>query len=391
MELNATADDILLCDLDAFFASVEQRDHPEYRGKPVIVGGSPEARGVVSACSYEARKFGVRSAMPMVRAVRLCPSAVLLPVDASRYRTVSERVMSIYRRFTPIIEQVSIDEAYLAVSCGTGVGVATELRRAVRREVDLPVSVGISSNKLLAKIACKLAKPDGQRELWPKDVPSVLWTLDVDVLPGVGPKTRTRLEALGIRKVKDLVDRGEGFLDQMLGTFGRELYRYALGQDDRGLTTWEEIKSISEETTFPRDIYDGDEALAVIMLLSEEVGFRLRRKGLKARTVTVKIRYADYATITRSLTLPESTHTDSAIYRAARDLFCRHGGAGPWRLLGVQVSGLVEEEYRQPSLLEDTGREQREERITAAIDGLKSKYGKDVIHRARALLRQRRR
>ncbi|HHY37506.1 MAG TPA: DNA polymerase IV [Clostridia bacterium] len=383
--------DILLCDLDAFFASVEQRDHPEYRGKPVIVGGKPEARGVVSACSYEARRFGIRSAMPMVRAVRLCPNGIFLPVNIPHYRAVSEQVVSIYRRFTPAIEQVSIDEAYLGVPQGTGVRVGEELRRAVRREVDLPVSVGVSSNKLLAKIACKLAKPDGLKELWPNDVPSILWPLDADVLPGVGPKTQARLEALGIHKVKDLVERGEGFLDRTLGTIGRELYRYALGQDDRGLTTQEETKSISEETTFPRDIHDGDEALAVIMLLSEEVGFRLRRKGLRARTVTLKIRYADYTTITRSITLSRSTCTDFAIYRAARDLFCRHAGAGPWRLLGVQVSGLVEEEYHQLSLLEDAGKERREERITEVIDGLRNKYGKDIVHRARVLLRQRRR
>jgi DNA polymerase-4 len=381
--------DILLCDLDAFFASVEQRDRPELAGLPVIVGGRPEARGVVASCSYEARRLGVRSAMPVRRALRLCPEAVLLPVDLPRYRRASEEVFAVFRECAEAVEEVSIDEAYLAVPPGNGAAIARELRRRVREELGLPLSVGVSANKLLAKIACGLAKPDGLRELWPEDVPLVLWPLDVSVLPGVGPKTRKRLEEMGIRSVGDLAARREDILVSALGSLGATLWRYACGLDDRELETAREEKSLGAETTFPHDVRDREEALAALASLCEDVGFRLRQKGLLAKTVTVKIRYADYSTVTRSATLPRPTCTDGAVWRAARDLFLRHSGHGPWRLVGVQLSNLTDTDWRQLSLLEDPRREMREEKLAATLDALKARYGKDAV-RARALACQNR-
>ncbi|MBC7341596.1 MAG: DNA polymerase IV [Clostridia bacterium] len=407
-----SAVDILLCDLDAFFASVEQRDHPEYRGKPVIVGGDPDGRGVVSTCSYEARTFGVRSAMPMKTAVRLCPQAVLLPPDLRRYREVSQQAISIYERFTPDIEQVSIDEAYLAVPAGDGVEVGEAIRRSVRQELQLPLSIGVSENKLLAKIGCSLAKPDGLRELRRSEVRAVLWPLPVEVLPGAGPKTVKKLSRLGIHTVGDLAAYPEEVLERALGSWGKELRLYALGIDQRTLERERPVKSIGEETTFAQDIADPEAALAQLMLLAEEVGFRLRRKGLRARTITLKYRRPDFSTFTRSRTLPASVNTDMAIYKVAEELFWTHAYPPPWRLLGIQASNLVEQEWKQETLFPEDGfgtgtgnrlveqpasltgpvaqggrsARSREETLAAISDSLRVRYGKGVLHRARVLM-----
>lgn len=373
--------EILLCDLDAFFASVERRDRPELAGKPVIVGGKVEARGVVASCSYETRRFGVRSAMPVRRALMLCPRAVLLPVDIPRYRRASEEVFAVFQEYAEAIEEVSVDEAYLAVPPGKGMNIARQVRQMVKEKLRLPLSAGVSTNKLLAKIACELAKPDGLRELWPEDAPTVLWPLDVSVLPGVGPKTKKRLEELGIRNIGELATRREETLVAALGSLGSALHRYAHGLDDRKLETARERKSIGEETTFPQDVTDTKEALAALADLCEDVGWRLRQKRLLAKTVTVKIRYPDYTTVTRSATLPHPVRTDAAIWQTAKDLFLRHAGHGPWRLVGVQVANLTSTGLRQLSLMEDLQREEQEERLTAVLDDLKERYGKDVVRR----------
>ncbi|MBC7336736.1 MAG: hypothetical protein H5U01_10770, partial [Clostridia bacterium] len=223
------------------------------------------------------------------------------------------------------------------------------------------------------------------RELWPEDVPAILWPLDVSVLPGVGPKTRKRLDEMGIRSVGDLAARRENILVAALGSPGRTLWRYAHGLDDRQIETAHEIKSLGEETTFPRDVADREEALAALAALSEDVGWRLRQRGLLARTVTVKIRYADYTTVTRAATLPQAVNTDGAIWQAAKELFLCHAGRGPWRLVGVQVAHLTEVEWRQLSLLEDLRREKREGKLSAVLDVLKVRYGKDAVRRARVL------
>lgn len=415
-----SAVDILLCDLDAFFASVEQRDHPQYRGKPVIVGGDPGGRGVVSTCSYEARAYGVHSAMPMKTAVRLCPQAILLWPNLGRYREVSQQVISVYERFTPDIEQVSIDEAYLAVPAGRGMEVGEGIRRAVRKELELPLSIGVSENKLLAKIGCGLAKPDGVRELRRSDVPAVLWPLPVEVLPGAGPKTVKKLARLGVHTVGELAAYPEAVLGRMLGIWGKELRLYALGIDQRTLERERPAKSIGEETTFVRDIADPEQALAQLMLLAEEVGFRLRKRGLRARTVTLKYRRPDFSTFTRSRTLSASINTDMAIYKVAAELFQAHAFPPPWRLLGIQASNLVEHEWQQENLFGlgaispgsgvngigpqslaggeipsskskglGSKDKQREEALAAVTDALRVRYGKGVLHRARVLMGKR--
>jgi len=376
------ASDILLCDLDAFFAAVEQRDNPAYRGRPVIVGGDPRARGVVSTCSYEAREYGVRSAMPMRRAIELCPHAIVLPGDIRRYRAVSEQVLAIYYRFTPDIEVLSIDEAYLAVKAGRGLETAARIRAAVREELSLPLSVGVSENKLLAKIACEMAKPDGLKALWPDEVPGVLWPLPVKVLPGVGPRTEERLAGAGLRTVGDLAAAPPELLKALVGVFGTTLADYAQGKDERRLVPEHEVKSVSEETTFPRDVTEREHVWSVLMELAEDVGYRLRKKGMTARTVTLKLRYGDFRTITRARTLDAPTNRDTVIYQAARELFDRHAGAPPWRLVGVRASRLMPGE--QLSITSLTGAE-KEGRVNRVLDGLRSRYGRGVVWRARRL------
>jgi len=375
--------DILLCDLDAFFASVEQRDKPELRDKPVIVGGSPESRGVVSTCSYEARAYGVRSAMPMKKALSLCPEAVVLRGNMARYLEVSRQVRQIFGQFTPDIELVSIDEAYLAVPAGSGCAVGEAIHLAVKKELGLPISVGVSANKLLAKIACELAKPDKVGTLWPAEVPEKLWPLSIRVLPGIGPVTEKKLQQRGIKLVRDLAAYPASSLGLILGKHAETVHGYAHGIDNRELELEHEVKSISEETTFPSDLYDREAILAVLLELSAGVGYRLRRAGFLSRTITLKLRYRDFRTITRSHTLPKPVDGDGEIYRAVKELFRGHGGKPPWRLVGVRASGF--EEGCQLSLLAPTEAEEKEKKLMQTRDRLRNKYGSEVIFQGKRL------
>jgi DNA polymerase IV len=375
--------DILLCDLDAFYASVEQRDKPELRGKPVIIGGSPESRGVVSTCSYEARAYGVRSAMPMKKALALCPRAEVLRGNMARYLEVSRQVRQIFGQFTPQIELVSIDEAYLAVPAGSGCAVGETIHLAVRKELGLPISVGVSVNKLLAKIACELAKPDKVDTLWPEEVAERLWPLPIRVLPGIGPVTEKNLQLLGIKTVKELAACPVSSLERILGKNTGTVLDFARGIDHRELEIEHEVKSISEETTFPEDLADREAILAVLLELSAGVGYRLRRAGFLSRTITLKLRYGDFRTITRSRTLPETVDGDSEIYRTVRELFREHSGKPPWRLVGVQASGF--ELGRQLSLLTPSEAEEKEKKLIQTRDRLRNKYGSEVIFQGKRL------
>ncbi len=379
--------DILLCDLDAFFASVEQLDNPELRNRPVLVGGSPEGRGVVSTCSYEARKYGVRSAMPMKKALALCPEAVVVRGRMSRYKEVSLEVRKIFERFTPDIEFVTIDEAYLAVNKGFGCDIGNAIHTAVREELDLPISVGISVNKLLAKIACEQAKPNNTGTLWPEEIEGLLWPLSVRALPGIGPVAENNLKIIGIKTVKDLTLYSAESLSRVLGNNAVTICNYAHGIDDRELELEHEAKSISEETTFPEDIYDREAILAILMELSAGVGYRLRSSGITAKTVTLKLRFKNFKTITRSKTMPDTVCSDSEIYRSVKDLFIVHCGKPPWRLAGVQVSGL--EQGSQVSFLQAAHENNRENQLTAARDKLRKKYGSEVIIQGKRLTRRR--
>ncbi len=378
--------DILLCDLDAFFASVEQLDHPELQGKPVIVGGSPESRGVVSTCSYEARQYGVHSAMPMKKALILCPQAVVLRGNMSRYKTVSLQVRQIFERFTPAIEFVSIDEAYLVVKRGTGCHTGNAIHIAVKEELRLPISVGVSTNKLLAKIACELAKPNKVGSLWLEEVPKLLWPHPVRVLPGIGPVTEKNLERHGITTVKDLAAYPAASIEQLLGNNAKTLQDYANGIDNRQLEFEHEAKSISEETTFPEDIYDREIIFTVLLELSAGVGYRLRTAGVSCRTITLKLRFSDFRTISRSKTLPDTVSDDMEIYRIVKELFTAHSGKPPWRLLGVQISGF--EQGSQLSLLTTTLAEKKEKHLLQTKDLLRKKYGSEVLFPAKRLSRK---
>ncbi len=375
--------DILLCDLDAFFASVEQLDVPALKGKPVLVGGSPEGRGVVSTCSYEARKFGVRSAMPMKKALSLCPEAVVVRGRMSRYKEVSKQVREIFERFTPDIEVVSIDEAYLAVKKGRGCDTGEAIHATVREELHLPISVGVSVNKLLAKIACEMAKPNNVYALWPDQVRELLWPLPIRALPGIGPVAEKNLHRQGIKTVGDLAAYPKEALARVLGSSADLVHCYAHGIDSRELECEHEAKSISEETTFHEDIYGRDDILSVILEQSSGVGYRLRTSGFTARTVTLKLRFKDFRTITRSKTLPVTICGDMEIYRVAVELFKTHCGKPPWRLIGVQVSGF--EQGSQMSLLQITPGDDKENKLTITRDKMREKYGSEVIFQGKRL------
>ena len=375
--------DVLLCDLDAFFASVEQLDNPELQRKPLLIGGDPEGRGVVSTCSYEARKFGIRSALPMKKAVELCPEAIILPPNMKRYKEISQQVLKVFYNFTPDILPVSIDEAYLGVNSGSGSHIAEQIRGTIRQELGLPISIGISYNMLLAKIACELAKPDNLKAIWPEDVQEMLWPLPVEKLPGVGPVTREKLNNIGIKTIRDLAQFSEKKLIKLLGSNAKTLKNYAQGYDNREIVDTGERKSISKEKTFPQDVIDRNYILTILHELSEEVGYQLRSKNLYTRTVSIKIRYADFTTITRDKTFYESTDLDSDIFNSAQELFLNYGGKPPWRLVGVKLSGL--ESWKQMNLLSPDPVKEREKKVTQVKDDLRNKYGQGVLYSAKRL------
>ncbi len=375
--------DILLCDLDAFFASVELLDNPSLKDKPVLVGGNPDGRGVVSTCSYEARKYGVRSAMPMKKALSLCPEAVVLKGRMWRYKEMSQQVRMIFEKFTPDIEVVSIDEAYLAVKKGLGLETGKAIHHEVRKKLGLPISVGISANKLLAKIACDQAKPNNVGMLWPAEIENKLWPLPARVLPGIGPVTNNKLHNLGINTVRDLAFYSKDSLIRILGSQGEAIYFYAHGIDNRSFETEQEAKSISEETTFPEDIHDHEAIHAVLLEMAAGVGYRLRSAGITARTITLKLRYKDFKTVTRSSTLPDSICNDSDIYHEAKELFEKYCARPPWRLVGIQASGF--EQGTQMSLFSSGPEHEKEDLLTATRDKLRKKYGSEVLFHARRL------
>jgi DNA polymerase-4 len=338
---------ILHCDMDCFYAAVHMRDDPALRGQPVVIGGDPRGRGVVAAASYEVRRFGVRSAMPSAQALRLCPRAVFLPPDFPRYRRESEALFRIFRQFTPLLESVSIDEAYLDVSdhlgpWGSASAVAREIRRRVREERGLTVSVGVGPNKLVAKIASDFEKPDGLTVVPPARVEGFLEPLPVRSLRGVGPRTEAALQALGVATVGDLKARGEEELVARFGIHGHTLYQFARGVDERPVLTHWERKSLGTETTYRRDLTSRAAMEAELDRLAAEVAEGLLRRSLLAATFTIKVRYADFTTVTRSRTLPFPIAAGGEIARAARELLRRtEAGARSVRLLGVVASGLA--------------------------------------------------
>jgi DNA polymerase-4 len=385
---------ILHIDLDAFYCAVEETRRPELRGKPFAVGGKPEERGVVASCSYAARRMGVRSAMPMGKAVRLCPGLIIIPSRHSLYSEVAEQVMERLHALTPLVEQISIDEAFLDISDvrEPPENVAKKLQSRIRDELQLPCSIGIASNKMVAKIATEVGKSLALQEIKAKGeakppnavtvVPfgeeaTFLAPLPADMLWGVGPKTSARLTELGIYTIGDLAKWPENELVRMFGENGRDLATHSKGIDDRPVITQHETKSISQEITYSRDVRDDAVLHKTLHEMSVEVGKQLRRHNLAGKTIKLKLRWPDFTTLTRQTTLTNPTDQDDEIEQAALELL--KSVRKPFqavRLIGVGVTGLGQP-IRQLGLW-DTNSE-KERNLQSAVNELREKYGKNII------------
>jgi DNA polymerase-4 len=339
--------------MDCFYAAVHMRDDPSLRGKPVVIGGRPESRGVVAAASYEVRKFGVHSAMPSSRAVRLCPDAIFIPPDFRRYSKESEKIFAIYREITPLVQAVSIDEAYLDVTdylgeWGTATAVAKEIRRRVKEERGLTVSVGVGPNRLIAKIASDFHKPDGLTVVRPEKVQAFLDPLPVRRLHGVGPATERALAEMKVQTVADLRALPVEDLIDRFGKHGRVLHEFAQGIDDRPVETHQERKSLGTENTYSKDLTDFAAMEEEVGRMSDELATSLSRRDFAACTITLKVRYEDFTTVTRSRTFPVPVLDRDVIADCAKDLLRRtEAPSRPVRLLGVTASNLVRERIEQ--------------------------------------------
>lgn len=373
--------------MDAFFASVERLDEPRLRGKPVLVGYAGP-RGVVAAASYEARVFGCRSAQPMSVALRNCPHAIVMPVRFARYRELSDRVFEILESCTPLVEPLSIDEAFLDITgsqrlLGEPESIARRVKEQIRRTTGLTGSVGVAGNKFLAKLASDMNKPDGLTVIRPQEAESILAPLPVSRIWGIGPKTAERLEGLGVKTIAELRNLPADVLDRRIGSDAGHYRRLACGLDDRPVVPDRESKSIGQEQTFGTDLADPDGVRDVMLEQSEQVGRRLRRHGLRARAVVVKIRFGDFQTITRRSTLPQPSDVTDAIWRAARDLFDRwaSGEFKPVRLIGVTASDLAGG-GAQLELFADPNAE-RQRKLDRVLDQISGRFGNDAIRRGR--------
>jgi DNA polymerase-4 len=341
---------VLHCDMDCFYAAVHMRDDPSLAGKPVVIGGLPEGRGVVAAASYEARRFGIHSAMPSSRAVRLCPQVIFIPPDFRRYRKESEKIFAIYKELTPVIQTVSLDEAYLDLTgrlerFGTATRAAKEIRRRVREERGLTVSVGVGPNRLVAKIASDFHKPDGLTVVPPQKVMEFLAPLPVRRLHGVGPATEKALSGMGVGTVADLRAVPVDDLVARFGRHGRTLHEFAHGIDERPVEAHQETKSLSTENTYRVDLVSLAQMEEELDAMGAQVAVALGKHELAACTITLKVRYADFTTVTRSVTVLPPTRDEQAIAERAVALIARtQAGAQPVRLLGVGVHNLSGDE-----------------------------------------------
>lgn len=375
--------------MDAFFVSVEELEDPSLIGKAVIVGGDPGSRGVVASASYEARKFGVHSAMPLQQAKRRCPHAIFIRGHYEKYSQYSQKIYQIFSRFTPLVEMVSVDEAYLDLTgCeklhGSMLCAADTLIRAVRASTGLRCSVGASTSHIVSKIASDQAKPHGLLCIFPGCEKAFLAPLPVRWMPGVGKVSEPKLRALGIETIGDVQQRNPGELERRMGKFGEWLYRKSLGEDIEAYAWQEQARSISHETTFAVDTADLEMIQQTISGLSQRVAHRLRHSSLMARTVGLKLRYASFQTLSRERTLRQPSHFDQEIYQTTLDLFRAHfDHRQKVRLLGVRASNLVEA-GRQNSLL-DQDRERKMDRVLETADQLRDRFGFDKVRFARSL------
>ena len=382
--------------MDAFYAAIEARDNPQYRGLPVVVGAAPGGRGVVAAASYEARRYGIRSAMPAGEAFARCPHAIFLAVDMTKYRAVSTTLFELLDTFTPQVEPVSIDEAFLDLTmcpppgrpaappdaaADAPLGIARAIKARIKETLRLPASVGVAPNKFLAKLASELAKPDGLRAIRAWEAMEVLAPLPVTVLWGVGAHTQERLRALGVHTVGDLQRTPTSVLRASLGFGAEPLARLSRGIDDRPVTASRETKSVGRETTFDHDTRDRGALDRTLGELVEDVARTLRAEGLRGRTVTLKLRYANFHTLTRNLTLPTPTHSGGVVFRAVMGLLDRLGSLPrPVRLVGVSVSGLAPADLAQVPLFGD---EEHQARVDQVVDAINDRFGEGTVRPAR--------
>ncbi len=378
---------IIHADLDAFFVSVERVIDPSLAGKPVIVGGSPEGRGVVASASYEARAYGVRSAMPTATARRLCPQAIFISGNFNNYREFSRKFMAILADFSPFLEPGGLDEAYLDATgfeslYGSSRNMGTLIKKRVREELGLPVSIGIASSKIVAKVASAASKPDGLLEIGPGREAAFLAPLPMAKLPGVGKKTEAVLTGFGLRTIGDIAKTPGAVLTGRLGVFGGQLAAFARGIDGRPVGPPGEAKSISRETTFSSDTLDKEFLLATLYKLVERVGADLRANDRLARSVTLKLRYDDFTTVTRSATFKQGIDADQAIFETGQKLLLAALNARkqPVRLIGIGVSGFVPV-ARQMSLLD--GQPERLVLLNRAVDSIRARYGFKAIQTGR--------
>jgi len=384
---------IIHADMDAFYASVEIRDRPELADKAVAVGGSAEGRGVISAANYVARRYGVHSAMPTVTAKRLCPDLILLPGRMDLYAEVSQQIRRIFERFTPLIEPLSLDEAFLDVAqseklFGPAESIGRKIKQAVKKELGLVVSIGIAPNKFIAKIASDIDKPDGFVYVAQDQIQAFLDPLPIKRIWGVGKVTEKHLQRLGIYTVKDLRLQPKESLLQRFGEHGAHLWALAHGIDHRPVISDYDAKSISHEVTFPQDIEDKDTLLAILLQLTEQVATRLRRHGYEGRTVHLKIRYSDFTTLSRSHTLDHASNITSELWQAAKTLFLTklpETKLPPVRLLGMGVSGFDRQDagYLQQDLFApDSVKERKIDKVT---DAVKERFGANALRRGRVV------
>jgi DNA polymerase IV len=367
--------------MDAFYASVEQRDHPELRGRPVIVGADPRGRGVVSAASYEARRYGVRSAMPIGRAARLCPQAAFLPVDMEKYRQVSHRIMEILDQFSPVIEVLSVDEAFVDLTgtrplFGDAVEAVRRIKARIREETELTASAGLAPNKFLAKVASELQKPDGLVVVAAGIEAEFLAPLGVERIWGVGKVMAADLAAMGITTVGQLQRVPRTTLVARFGQHGAHLHELAFGRDDRPVEPWAPAKSMGAETTFEVDCREPDVLTRTLREQAERVARELRQERLRAARVTLKLRYADFRTLTRAVT-GDPVQDGLEIFRRAAALLAREQVREPVRLIGVSASGLGPETSGQLSLLDPTVA--RRERLARVVDTLVARFGQESV------------
>lgn len=375
---------ILHVDMDAYYASVEERDQPQLKGKPVIVGGSADKRGVVSAANYEARKYGVHSAMPMVTALRKCPGAIVMPTRMSHYAAISKQIREIFYRFTPIIEPLSLDEAFLDVEgCeglfGSPEQMAVQIKQTILDETQLVASVGVAPNKFLAKIASDLDKPDGLVVVDPDRVLEFLEPLPISRLWGIGKVSQKSLHTVGIQTVGQVRQLSPEALTGKFGEVGARLWKLAHGIDNRRVVPDREAKSISHETTFAIDVGDIEILRAWLLELTEQVGRRLRRSDLKAKTINLKLRFSNFETITRAKSVAEPTQSTNRIWEIASELLDRVNREREVRLIGVGVSNILGGKgTRQQSLF---GEDKQDSKLDTVADSIREKFGTKALKR----------